>query len=110
MYVLRINLIVIDDRAQARTRESNLCVRILALQQIRVQTGRKRILAEVGQTEQCRKADTAHAAHQCTLLCVQAVRENALVTAEVQGFVLLVVIGLLKYGNIIGTTFMPVRR
>ena len=63
VYVLRIDLIVIDDRAQARTRESDLCVRILALQQIRVKTGRKRILAEVGQTEQRRKADTAHAAH-----------------------------------------------
>ena len=63
VHVLRIDLIVIDDRAQARTRERDLCVRILALQQIRVQTGRKRILAEVGQTEQRRKADTAHAAH-----------------------------------------------
>ena len=31
VYVLRIDLIVIDDRAQARTRECDLCVRILAL-------------------------------------------------------------------------------
>ena len=83
-------------------------MRILALQQIRVQTGRKRILAEVGQTEQRRKADTAHAAHQCTLLRVQAIRENALVTAEVQGFVLLVVIGLLKYGDVVHTALVQI--
>ena len=108
VHVLRIDFIVIDDRAQAWTRESDLCMRILALQQVRVQTGRKRVLSEVGQTEQRRKADTAHAAHQCTLLRIQAVRENALVTAEVQGFVLLVVIGLLKYGNVVHTALMQI--
>ena len=108
VYVLRVDLIVIDDRAQARTRERDLCVRVLALEQIGVQTGGKRILAEVGQTEQRRKADTAHAAHQCTLLRIQAIRENALVTAEVQGFVLLVVIGLLKYGDVVHTALVQI--
>ena len=96
VYVLRVDLIVIDDRAQARTRERDLRVRILALEQIGVQTGGESILAEVGQTEQRRKADTAHAAHQCTLLRIQAVRENALVTAEVQGLYFWSSIGLLN--------------
>ena len=108
MNVLRVNLVVIDDRTQARTGERDLCVRILALKQVGVQTGREGILAEVGQTEQRREADAAHAAHDGALLRVQTVRENALVTAEMQGFVLLVIIGLLEYGDVVHAAFVQI--
>ena len=108
MDVLRVNLVVIDDRTQTRTGERDLRVRILALEQIGVHAGREGILAEVGQTEQRRKADAAHAAHDGALLRVQTVRENALVAAEMQGFVLLVVIGLLEYSDVVHAAFMQI--
>ena len=108
MDVLRVDLVVIDDRTQARTGERDLRVRILALEQIGVHAGREGILAEVGQTEQRREADAAHAAHDGALLRVQTVRENALVAAEMQGFVLLIVIGLLEYGDVVHAAFMQI--
>lgn len=45
-------------------------VRVLALDQVGVHTGRERILAEIGQAEQRREAHAAHAAHQGALLRV----------------------------------------
>ena len=47
--ILRIDLLIVDDRAQARTRERELGLRVLALQVVDVQCCRKGVLAEVGE-------------------------------------------------------------
>ena len=45
-------------------------MRILALEEIGVQTGCKGVLAEVGKAQKRRKAHAAHTAHQGALLRV----------------------------------------
>ena len=75
-------------RDRTRAGERDLRVRVLALDEVGVQAGRERVPAEVGQAEQRREAHAAHAAHQRTLLRVQAVGEDALMSAKVQGLVL----------------------
>ena len=68
--VLRIDPVIVDDRAKSRAGKSNLCVGIFSLQKVCVISRRKSIFTEIIQPQKRRKANSSHAAFQCTLLCI----------------------------------------
>ena len=70
MDILRINPVIVDDRAESRAGKSNLCVWIFSLQKVCVISCRKSIFTEIIQPQKRRKANSSHAAFQCTLLCI----------------------------------------
>ena len=108
MNVHRVDLIVVDDRAQARTGEGNLGARILALDVVGMHGGCIGILAEIVQAQKCRESDTSHAAHQRSFLSTDAVWENSLVAGQMQLLVLIRVIGFLEHGDIVRAALVQI--
>ena len=62
-------------------------------------TGGEHVLAEIRQPQQYAEADTTHAAHQCTFLCIDAVGKTTLGTGNMHFTVPLQVVGFLKNGD-----------
>ena len=60
--ILRVNPVVVDDRTKSRAGKSDLCMWIFSLQKICVISRCKSILAEIIQSQKCRKTNTSHAA------------------------------------------------
>ena len=108
MNVLWIDFVVVDNRAQTRTGERNLRVRIFALNKISVNSCRKCVLSEIVKTEKRRKRNSSHSAANCAFLRVQTVGENALVSCEVKRFVLVGVVGFLKNRDVIGAVLVKI--
>ena len=84
-------------------------MRVFSLQEISMVSGCKGILAEIIKSEKCSESDTAHAAHQCTFLGIDTIREDPLMPGKMQGFVFVRIVSLLEYGYIISSTFMQIR-
>ena len=108
MHIHGIDAVIVDDRAQAGAGKCNLCVRVFALDQPGVHTGRESVLAEIIQTQKGRETNTAHATHKRALLGIDAVRENPLVAGQMQGLVFVRIVSLLEYGHIVRTAFMQI--
>ena len=108
MHIKRIDLVVVDDRSKSRARQGVLCIRILSLQIVHMKCRRQCILMKIRQAEQCRETDAPHAAHKCTLLCLETIREDTLVSHQMQRLVFIRIVGLLKYGNVVRTALMQV--
>ena len=70
VYILRVDPVVVDDRTKSRAGKSDLCVWIFSLQKVCVISRRKSIFTEIIQPQKRRKANSSHAAFQCTLLCI----------------------------------------
>ena len=66
------------------------------------------ILPKIGQTEKCGERHTSHAAAECPFLCVETVRPHTLVTEQVELFVFVGVVSLLKYRHIIRAAFVEI--
>ena len=62
VYILRVDPVVVDDRTKSRAGKSDLCVWIFSLQKICMISRCKSILAEIIQSQKCRKTNTSHAA------------------------------------------------
>ena len=83
-------------------------MRIFPLKQISMIACCESVLAEVIQTQQCGKTNTTHTAFQGTFLSVQTVRENPLVSCQMQGFVFIRIVCFLENRYIIGAAFMEI--
>ena len=108
VYILRVDPVVVDDRTKSRAGKSDLCVWILSLQKICVVSCRKSILAEIIQSQKSRKTNPSHATLQCTLLGIQSVWENPLMSCQMQSFILVRIISLLENRHIICAAFMKI--
>ncbi len=60
MHVHRLNLVIVDDGAQAGAGEGDFRMRIFLLQQVGMQAGSKGVATEVVEAEQSGEADAAH--------------------------------------------------
>ena len=85
MDIHRIDPVIVDDRAQPRTGERDLSMRVFSLEKISMVSGCKSIFSEIIQAKQGTKADTTHSAHQCTFLCIYTIREDPLMPGKMQG-------------------------
>ena len=83
-------------------------MRIFSLQKIGMHTCGESVLAKIIQTEQCGKSNTSHAAADGTLLCVQTVWENTLVSCKMQGLVFVRIVGFLEYSYIVSAALMQI--
>ena len=66
------------------------------------------IFAVIGKAQQGRKRHTAHAAHKGALLCVETVGPDTLVAKQVEGLVLVGVVGLLEDRDIVDAALMQI--
>mgnify|MGYP000435317149 CR=1 FL=1 len=73
-----------------------------------MQAGSEGVATEVVEAEQSGEADATHLAAQCTLLCVKAVWEDALMTCQMQLCVFILVICFLENSYVIHAAFMQV--
>ena len=62
MDVFGIDLLIVDDGAQARTGKSDLGLRVFTLEQISMQTCCQSVTAKIIQSQQSGKANSAHSA------------------------------------------------
>ena len=108
MDIQRIDLFIINDGTESGAGKGILCLGVFPLQIIDMQCGGKGILMEIRQPQKCRKSHTPHAAHQRTLLGFEPVREHTLMPHQMQCFIFIRIIGLLKYCHIIRPTLMEI--
>ena len=81
---------------------------IFPLQIIDMQRACQRVLMKIRQSQKRRKAHAAHAAHQRPLLGVEPVGPYTLVAHQMQRFILIRIIGLLKYRHVVCAAFMKI--
>ena len=108
MDIHRIDPVIVDDRAQPRTGERDLSMRVFSLEKISMVSGCKSIFSEIIQAKQGTKADTTHSAHQCTFLCIYTIREDPLMPGKMQGFVFVGIVSFLENGYIVCTAFVEI--
>ena len=65
-------------------------------------------VAAEAKAEKGAKAGTTEAAHECALLCIEAIWQATLVTTEMDFGIFFWVVGFLEYGNKVGTAFMQI--
>ena len=83
-------------------------MRVLAVHIVDMKSCCQSVLSEIVKSKQGRKSSPSHTAHDGTLLRVKAVWPYSLVPQEVQGLVLVRIIGLLKNSDIIHTALMQI--
>ena len=108
MNIHRVDFIVVDDRAKARTGEGNLCMWIFSLQKICVHAGGKSVFAEIIQSEEGCKSNTAHTAANGAFLCIQTVWEDSFVSCQMQCLVFVGIVGFLKNGYVVSAALMQI--
>ena len=108
MHILRIDLIIINDRPETRAGKRNLSLRIFPLQIPGVHPCSKCILSEIIQPQKRPKSNSSHSAFQCPLLRVKPIREDSFMPGQMQRLILMGIISLLKYRHIISSAFMEI--
>ena len=109
MDIHRIDLVIVNDRTQARTGERNFRLGIFFLQIPCMHAGGKGVLAEVVQSKQRAESHAAHSASQRPFLGIQAIWKDPLMPCQMQRLIFIRMIGFLKDRHIVCSAFMKIR-
>ncbi len=108
MDIQRINLFIMDNGTEPRTGQGIFRTRIFPLQIIDMKRRSKRIFPKIRQSQKRREGNSPHPAPDGTLLCLKTVGKYPFVSHQMQFFITVRVIGLLKYGHIIRPAFVKI--